>query len=159
MIVSRPWRLASLKASWQTSTGFESASLKTGTPSCSPMTLSCSTAAGRWRSAATSSGLRLCAASSRASLPQVVVLPEPWRPQSIRITVGGRFLEPDRGVDRPHQLDQLVVDDLDDLLLGRTLLINSVPTARSRDRRMNSWTTLKLTSASSSAVRTSRSPS
>ncbi len=32
------------------------------------------------------------------------------------------LLEPDRRVDRPHQLDQLVLHDLDDLLLGTDLL-------------------------------------
>ena len=32
------------------------------------------------------------------------------------------LLEPDRRIDRPHQLDQLVVDDLDDLLLGPNAL-------------------------------------
>ena len=59
-----------------------------GTPICSPSTLSCSTAAGRCKSAATSSGLRpLLAAAFRASLPAVVVLPLPCRPQSMR-TVG-----------------------------------------------------------------------
>ena len=44
-------------------------------------------------------------------------MPEPCSPQSIS-TVGPGLLEPDRGIDRPHQLDKLVVDDLDDLLLG-----------------------------------------
>ena len=52
-----------------------------------PTWTSCSTAAARWRSPATSSGWRPRAASRLASLPAVVVLPEPCRPQS-RITAG-----------------------------------------------------------------------
>ena len=47
MTVSQPARLASTRACWQTATGFEPAWLKTGTPTWLPMTLSCSTAAGR----------------------------------------------------------------------------------------------------------------
>ena len=53
------------------------------------------------------------------------------------------LLEPDRGIDRPHQLDELVVDDLDDLLLGPDALdqVWSRPPC-SLTRSMNSWTTL-----------------
>ena len=55
--------------------------------------------------------------SVSASLPAVVVLPRPCRPQSIR-TVGRSLAKWKLVIDRPHQLDQLVVDDLDDLLAG-----------------------------------------
>jgi hypothetical protein len=41
------------------------------------MVLSCSMAAGRWTSAATSIGWRPCFISVTASFAQVVVLPEP----------------------------------------------------------------------------------
>ncbi len=105
------------------------------------MTLSCSTAAGRWRSAATSSGLRPCDASSRASLPQVVVLPEPCRPQSIRI-VGPVFSNRIDGSTGPISSTSSSWTILTICCSGRTLLINCVPTARSLTRAMNSWTTL-----------------
>ena len=79
-----------------------------------------------------------------------------------------RALEADHGhdrrvarqVERPvagrQQRDQLVVDDLDHLLAGRQAVEHLVPIARSRTRATKSLTTLKLTSASSSARRTSR---
>ena len=51
--------------------------------SCSPSTCNWSMAAGRCKSAATSSGLRPRCLSIRPSLPQVVVLPEPCRPHII----------------------------------------------------------------------------
>ena len=60
----------------------------TGTSTWRPSVRSCSTAAGRWRSAPTSSGLRPCCLNQRASLAEVVVLPEPWRP-AMSTTVGG----------------------------------------------------------------------
>ncbi len=51
-------------------------------------------AAGRCKSAATSSGFRPRSLSSRPSLPQVVVLPEPCRPHSIStVTPGCRCSE------------------------------------------------------------------
>ena len=70
-----------------TSTG-SVASLKTGTSIWRPRVRSCSTAAGRWRSAPTSSGLRPWLLNQRASLAELVVLPEPCRP-AISTTVGG----------------------------------------------------------------------
>ena len=72
-------------------------------------------AAGRCKSAATSSGLRPRCLSMRPSLPQVVVLPEPCRPQ-IMSTCWFARLQVERVVDRAHQVDELLVDDADDLL-------------------------------------------
>ncbi len=80
------------------------------------MTCNCWMAAGRCKSAATSIGLRPRSLISRPSLPQVVVLPEPCRPQSISTVTSGCRVE--RVVDRPHQVDQLLVDDADHLLVG-----------------------------------------
>ena len=73
-------------------------------------------AAGRCKSAATSIGLRPRSLISRPSLPQVVVLPEPCRPQSI--STRHARLQVQRVVDRPHQVDQFLVDDADELLVG-----------------------------------------
>ena len=72
-------------------------------------------AAGRCKSAATSIGLLPRSWISRPSLPQVVVLPEPCRPQSIS-TVSPPEVQ--RVIDRPHQVDQFLVDDADQLLGG-----------------------------------------
>ena len=71
-------------------------------------------AAGRCKSAATSIGLRPRCWISRPSLPQVVVLPEPCRPQSISTVTSP--LQVQRVVDRAHQVDQFLVDDADELL-------------------------------------------
>ena len=63
-------------------------------------------------------------------------------------------------VRRAHQLDQFVVDELHERLAGsRGSCATSCPSARTRMRSMKSFTTLSATSASSSAVRTSRSAS
>ena len=56
--------------------------------------------------------------SQAASLPLVVVLPEPCRP-AMRMTVGGCEANLKRAVSLPRSVDQLVADDLDDLLGGR----------------------------------------
>ena len=119
------------------------------------MTLSCSTAAGRWRSAATRRGLRSWAASIRASLPQVVVLPDPCRPQSIS-TVGPVFSNRIDGSTGPIRSTSSSCTILTICCSGRTLLINWVPAARSVIRSMNSRTTSKWTSASRRAWRTSK---
>ena len=60
-------------------------------------------AAGRCKSAATSIGLRPRSLISRASLPQVVVLPEPCRPHIISTVTSG--LQMQRVIDRAHQVD------------------------------------------------------
>ena len=89
-------------------------------------------AAGRCKSAATSRGLRPFAESKRASLPHVVVLPDPWKAAEHQDRRPG-LLESDRRVDRPHQLDQFVMDDLDDLLLGPDALDQFGPDRPLRD--------------------------
>ena len=73
---------------------------KTATPARSPTTCSWSTALGRCRSAATSSGVWPCSLSQRPSLPARVVLPAPCRPAS-RMTVGGVFANASRRVSPP----------------------------------------------------------
>ena len=73
-------------------------------------------AAGRCKSAATNSGLRPRSLIMRASLPQVVVLPEPCRPHIISTVTSG--LQMQRVIDRAHQVDQFLMDDADDLLAG-----------------------------------------
>ena len=86
---SYPLALASLIAFCAISTGFLlSGSEYIGTSICSASTRSCSIAAGRYTSQATSNGLRFfLVLSIRASFPEKVVLPEPCRPD-IRITAG-----------------------------------------------------------------------
>ena len=61
---------------------------KNGTSTRSASTRNCSTAAGRCRSAPTSSGCRPCDLQQARELAAAVVLPEPWSPASIT-TVGG----------------------------------------------------------------------
>ncbi len=73
-------------------------------------------------------------ASSRASLPQVVVLPEPWRPQSIR-TVGPAFSNRIDGSTGPISSISSSCTILTICCSGRTLLINCVPTALLGDPR------------------------
>ncbi len=90
-IITTPWPFALAYSiafcAMETALLFSS-SMCTGTPICSPSTRSCSMAAGRYISAATSRGLRLFFALRKlASLPENVVLPEPCRP-AMRITVG-----------------------------------------------------------------------
>ena len=53
----------------------------------------------------------------RASLPQAVVLPEPWRP-AIRITVGPGLAKRQVAARPAHQLGELLGDDLHHLLAG-----------------------------------------
>src|SRR5512133_1106720 len=136
-------------------TGSERSSLKTGTwiwrPSCS----SWSIAAGRCRSAATRPGLRPSLRSSSASLAAAVVLPEPCRPAS-RITVGG--LPANASLESPDPISAVSSSwtIFTTCWPGVRLLATSAPSARSRTRATKSFTTSKLTSASSSASRTSR---
>ena len=91
-----------------------------GTCACSASCANCSCAAGRCVSRLASSTFRRSRSRSRsASLPDVVVLPEPCRP-TIRIGIGagGVQVERDRAL-AAQRLDHHVVDDLDHLLAGR----------------------------------------
>ena len=87
----------------------------TGTPTRSPSTRSCSTAAGRWRSAPTSSGRRPWLFRSLASLADGGRLPGALEAGQHH---DGRRLRPHRELagGAAEGLDQLLVDDLDDLL-------------------------------------------
>ena len=88
----------------------------TSIPMWSPSCTSWSTAAGRYTSAATSSGRWPSLRRRTASLAAVVVLPEPCSPTSI--TTAGLALELQLVALASEHLDQLVVHDLDDLLAG-----------------------------------------
>ena len=66
---------ATARARRHTSTGAAPGSANTGTPTFCPSTWSCSMAAGRCMSAATRRTFLPSFASSRASLPEVVVFP------------------------------------------------------------------------------------
>src|SRR5690606_11618856 len=111
-------------------------------------------AAGRCRSAATSSGRRPFDFRCLASLPAVVVLPEPWRP-TIRMTWGG--LDWRSGATSPPSV---FTNSSWTILMtcwpGVRLLETSAPSARSLTRARKDLTTATFTSASSRARRTSR---
>ena len=108
------------------------------TPSA-PTTFSCWMAAGRLTSVDTSSGWRPCFVSHFASLPAVVVLPAPCRPeQQDDARPLARRLEPAFGVaeERHH----LVADDLDDLLRRRQAaqhVLPHRPVAHAVDERLD----------------------
>ena len=116
MHTSRPRRLASASPRAEVMTG-SPGSENTGTSMRLPSVRSCSTAAGRWRSAPTSSGLRPCALNQRASLAA--------RGGLARALEAGHQHDGRRaaGVGDLQRLaaedaGQLAVDDLDDLLAG-----------------------------------------
>ena len=113
---------------------------KTATPARSPVMRSWSTAPGRCRSQATSSGVWPWLRSHSASLPASVVLPEPCRPASIT-TVGGSLRERQLAGLAAQDGDQFVVDDLDDLLGRVEGSETSAPLARSLMRPTNARTT------------------
>src|SRR5262245_37689867 len=149
----RPVRSASLSAPRATFTGSVDSENR-GTSMRSPRTRSCSTAAGRWRSAPTSSGLRPSATRWRASLPAAVVFPEPCRPTSIT-TVGGFELIASLPVSPPSVVTSSSWTILMTCCAGLRLFATSAPRARSLTRLMNDFTTVTFTSASSSATRIS----
>ena len=119
-----------------------------------PSVSSWSAAAGRYGSAATSNGRRPSLTTWRASLAVEVVLPEPWRP-TMATTAG----LPDRWNVRSPADSRSTSSSLTILTTcwpADRLSSTSWPMAFSRTRATKSLTTLKLTSASSSASRTSR---
>ena len=135
-------------------TDVPSVARKTGMSSCRPRVSSWSAAAGRYGSAATRSGRRPCLTIWRASLAVLVVLPEPWRP-TMTTTAGLplRWKTRSPAPSRPTSSSWTIFTTAwPAVRLCRT----SVPIACSRTRATKSLTTLKLTSASSSARRTSR---
>src|SRR6185312_11046669 len=96
--------------------------------------------------------------SHAAILPEVVVLPEPWRP-AIRITEGGCDANLSLAVSLPRTSTNSSWTLLTICCAGESAVITSWPTAFSCTRSINVLTTLKLTSASSSAMRISLSAS
>ena len=127
----------------------------TGTPARSPTTVSWSTAFGRCRSQATSSGVCPCWCSQRPSLPARVVLPAPCRPAS-RITVGGFFASCSRRVWPPSTSTNWSCTICTTCWAGFSACDTSIPRARSRTAAVKSRTTGRATSASSRARRISR---
>src|SRR4051812_36360145 len=117
--------------------------------------MSCSIAAGRCRSAATSAGFLSSLLSRSASLPAAVVLPEPCRPAR-RMVVGGRGEKARRESEEPRSSVSSSCTIFTTCCPGVRLFRTSSPSARSRTCATNSLTTPKLTSASSRARRTSR---
>src|SRR5512146_2102361 len=117
--------------------------------------MSWSMAAGRWRSAATSAGLRPSFSSSSASFAAAVVLPDPWSPAR-RIVVGGRGEKARRESEEPRSSVSSSWTIFTTSWPGVRLFRTVSPSARSRTWATNSLTTPKLTSASSRARRTSR---
>src|SRR6266446_8273986 len=90
--------------------------------------------------------------SQLASLPEVVVLPEPCRP-AIRTTVGGCEANFSLAVSLPRVSTSSSRRILMTCSPGESAVITCCPTDSARMRSMRSLTTLKLTSASSSARR------
>ncbi len=127
----------------------------TFTPARSPMTWSWSTALGRCRSAATSSGLLPWSLSQSASLAASVVLPAPWRPASM-MTVGGVLANRSRRVSPPRMATSSSLTILTTCWAGFSAWLTSAPRARSLTAATNCLTTGRATSASSSAIRISR---
>src|SRR4029077_10554108 len=115
-------------------------------------TLSCSRAAGRYTSTETSSGRCPPFFSQLASLPEAVVLPEPCRPV-ISTTVGGCEANLSLAVSLPRVSTSSSRTILMTCSPGESAVSTSCPTALAWMRSMRSLTTLKLTSASSSARR------
>ncbi len=128
----------------------------TRTFTCSPRTASCLMAAGRRTSVDTMIGWRPSRVRRRASLALVVVLPEPCRPRS-RMTRGDAEVGGKPPLASPNSASISSRTIATTCWAGVRLLRTSSPTARSRTRSINALTTLKLTSASSSAIRISRS--
>ena len=127
----------------------------TGTSICLPRVCSCSMAAGRRRSAATISGLWEARFSRLASLPVVVVLPEPLSP-TIRTTEGGLGAGSRRLMPPPRTAVSSSLVIFTTCWPGVRLLSTSSPSDRSRILPTKLRATRKFTSASRRAMRTSR---
>ena len=124
------------------------------TPACLASWASWSWAAGRWVSRLASSTFFFWRWNSRsASLPEVVVLPEPCKP-TIKMGTGAAALRFSGTAPAPPRA--AIIASLTILMTcwpGVTLSITSAVAARSRTLAMKSFTTGKATSESSSARR------
>ena len=127
------------------------------TPACWARVCSWSCAAGRWVSRLASRTRFLSRlARRRASLPEVVVLPEPCRP-TMSMRDGRRGVEVEgHGAGAAEGLDQHVVDDLDDELAGADAVQHLGAQGALAHGGDEVSTTGRATSASSRARRTSR---
>ncbi len=96
--------------------------------------------------------------SSRASLPLVVVLPEPCSP-AMRITAGGCAARSRPTFASPMSAASSRCTTPTSACPGVRLPTTSSPSALARTESMKCFTTGSATSASSSATRTSRSAS
>ena len=129
-------------------------SVYTGTPTCSPTTFNCSIAAGRYTSHATRSGFLCCLVLSiLASLPLNVVLPEPCKPDISTIEGLPSRLSPT--ASPPISCASSSCTILTMSCPGLTAVRTFMPRAFFLTVSVNDLATLKLTSASSSARRTS----
>ena len=90
-----------------------------------------------------------------ASLPAVVVFPEPCRP-AIKMTAGGLTATFSGAASPPSTSTRTSLTILITCWSGRTAFRTSTPTACSRTRDIKVLTTGRATSASSRASRTSR---
>src|SRR5690606_38176226 len=132
---------------------------KNCTPTCSASVLSCSIAAGRYTSALTTMTFFLRRSfRCRASLAAVVVLPAPCRP-AISTTAGAGTLRSSSLAEAPITRVSSSRTTLIRAWPGVSDLSTSWPIARTLMRWIRDWTTGSATSASSNAIRTSRSAS
>jgi hypothetical protein len=127
------------------------------TPTCAARICNCSIAAGRLVSRlASSTRLPLRSLSRLASFAVVVVLPDPCRP-TISIAAGGlSIFSASAGPSPASTLISSSCTILTTIWPGVTDFVTAAPVALSCTRLMKSRATGRLTSASSSATRTSR---
>ena len=150
---SSPLRSASFRAAFATLTGSRP-SETTGTPISSPRVKSCSTAAGRSRSAATRSGRRPSFFSRSASFADAVVFPEPWTPAIMTTAVRAEGTT-NRTNSPPSVACSSSRTTLITCCAGVRLFMTSSESARVRTRARKASATSTATSASSNAVRMS----
>ena len=158
MMTSNPRLAASVEGALRARHGIELAGriVRLSPTAFAPTTFSCWMAAGRFTSVDTSSGCRPWPTRYFASFPAVVVLPAPCKP-SRRMTRGRLLVgcRPPSASPKSASISSRTI--LTTCCDGDRLPSTSCPIARSRTRSTNALTTLKLTSASSSARRISRS--
>ena len=124
-------------------------------PTCPASVFSCSIAAGRYTSAETSATFFFSLMSLRASLALDVVFPEPCRP-AMRMTAGGWVARLSALFSSPMMRTSSFLTVLIKAWSGESLRLTSWPMAAFLMVSMTSLTTGRATSASISAMRTSR---